>query len=124
VYTVIETPAFLASAADEGISEEERTAMVAYVAAHPNAGDIIQGTGGARKLRFAGRSKGKSGGYRVITFHAADDIPVFLLDVYAKDSQANLSKAQRSELRKLLTALPRVWRQNRAARSAELRRRQ
>jgi hypothetical protein len=57
VHTVIETPAFLASAADEGISEEERTAMVAYIAAHPTAGEIIQGTGGARKLRFAGRGK-------------------------------------------------------------------
>jgi hypothetical protein len=124
VHTVIETPAFLASAADEGISEEERTAMVAYIAAHPTAGEIIKGTGGARKLRFAGRGKGKSGGYRVITFHADEDIPVFLLDVYAKDSQANLSKAQRNELRKLLTALPRVWRQHRAARRAELRGRQ
>jgi hypothetical protein len=121
VHTVIETPAFLASAADEGIGEEERTAMVAYIAAHPTAGDVMQGTGGARKLRFAGRSKGKSGGYRAITFHVAEDIPVFLLDVYAKDSQANLSKAQRNELRKLLTALPRVWRQNRAARVADLR---
>jgi hypothetical protein len=123
VHAVIETPAFLASAADEGVSEEERSAIVAYVASHPTAGDIIRGTGGARKLRFAGRSKGKSGGYRVITFHAAEDIPVFLLDVYAKDSQANLSKAQRNELRKVLTALAKVWRQNRAARLAELRRR-
>ena len=123
MHTVIETPAFLASAADEGISEEERAAMVAYVAAHPTAGEVIQGTGGARKLRFAGRSKGKSGGYRVIMFHAAEDIPVFLLDVYAKDSQANLSKAQRNELRSVLTALPKVWRQNRAARVAQLRRR-
>jgi hypothetical protein len=123
VHAVIETPAFLASAADEGIGEEERTAIVAYVAARPTAGEVIQGTGGARKLRFAGRGKGKSGGYRVITFYAAGDIPVFLLDVYAKDSQANLSKAQRNELRKVLTVLPKAWRENAAARLAELRRR-
>ena len=68
----------------------------------------MPGTGGARKVRFAGRAKGKSGGYRVITFYAADDIPVFLLDIYGKDAQANLSKAQRNELRKTLslTTLP------------------
>jgi hypothetical protein len=62
--------------------------------------------------RFAslGRGKGKSGGYRVVTFYAAADMPVFLLDVYGKDTQANLSKAGRNELRKLLTALPKEWR--------------
>jgi hypothetical protein len=63
------------------------------MAANPDAGDVMPGTGGARKVRFAGRGKGKSGGYRVITFYGADDIPVFLLDVYSKDAQANLSKA-------------------------------
>jgi mRNA-degrading endonuclease RelE of RelBE toxin-antitoxin system len=54
------------------------------MALHPDAGDIMPGTGGARKVRFSGRGKGKSGGYRVITFFAADDIPVFLIDVYSK----------------------------------------
>lgn len=72
----------------------------------------MPGTGGARKVRFAGRSKGKSGGYLVITFFAAEDIPVFLLDVYGKDTQANLSKAECSERRKILTELPKVWREN------------
>jgi hypothetical protein len=81
------------------------------------------GTGGARKVRFAGRGKGKSGGYRVITFYAAYDIPVFLLDVYSKDAQANLSQAQRNELRKTLTALPRAWREQKRANAVKHRRR-
>lgn len=72
----------------------------------------MPGTGGARKVRFAGRGKGKSGGFRVITFYAAEDIPVFLLDIYGKDTQANLSKAECNELRKILTDLPRVWRES------------
>ena len=72
----------------------------------------MAGTGGARKLRFAGRGKGKSGGYRIITFYADEDIPVFLLDIYSKDTQANLSKADRNELRDILTALPQHWRQS------------
>jgi hypothetical protein len=103
-------PAYLASADDEGLSASERSLIVDYLARRPNAGDIIPGTGGARKVRFAGRGKGKSGGYRGVTFYAGEDIPLFLLDVYGKTGQANLSKAERNELRKVLTALPREWR--------------
>lgn len=110
MHTVIETPTFLASAKDEGLGDEERLAIVTFIASHPSAGDVMSGTGGARKVRFAGRSKGKSGGYRIVTFFAGDDIPVFLLDVYGKDTQANLPMAERNELRKLLTALPQAWR--------------
>ncbi len=110
MHTVIETPAFLASARDEGLGDGERTAIVTFLAHNPDAGDLMPGTGGARKVRFAGRGKGKSGGYRVVTFYAGEDIPVFLLDVYGKGSQANLSKAERNELRKVLTALPQTWR--------------
>jgi hypothetical protein len=52
-------------------------------------------------------------GRRVVTFFAGDDIPVFLLDVYGEDTQAKLSKAERNELRKILTALPQEWRADR-----------
>ncbi|HWU60704.1 MAG TPA: type II toxin-antitoxin system RelE/ParE family toxin [Ensifer sp.] len=110
MHTVIETPAYLASAKEEGLTDAEREAIVSYLAANPDAGAIMPGTGGARKLRFAGRGKGKSGGYRVITFYADADIPVFLLDVFSKDTQANLSKAERNALRDILTALPQAWR--------------
>ncbi len=66
--TVIETEAYLKDAKRAGLSEQERMAIVEYLAGHPEAGDEIQGTGGARKVRFAGQGKGKRGGYRVITF--------------------------------------------------------
>jgi hypothetical protein len=117
VHTVVETPAFLASAKDEGLGDDERLAIVAHLARHPNAGDLMPGTGGARKVRFAGRGKGKSGGYRVVTFYGGNDIPVFLLDVYGKDTQANLSRAARNELRRMLTALPEAWRTEAARRT-------
>jgi hypothetical protein len=58
--TVIETPAFLASAKDEGIPDEERQEIVTYIAKHPSAGDLMPGTGGARKVRFAGRAKARA----------------------------------------------------------------
>lgn len=58
----------------------------------------MQGTGGCRKLRLAGRGKGKSGGYRTITFFGGDDLPVFLITVFSKGERANLSKAERNAL--------------------------
>jgi hypothetical protein len=61
----------------------ERHNIVTTLAANPTAGVEIPGTGGARKLRFAGRGKGKSGGYRVITFYSGVGVPVFLLNVFA-----------------------------------------
>ena len=97
MHTVIETPAFLASAQEEGLSDDERAEIVAALARNPDAGELMPGTGGARKVRFAGRGKGKSGGYRVITFYGGWDIPLFLLDVYGKGSRANLSKAERND---------------------------
>ncbi len=117
MHTVVETPAYLASAHDVGLTDQEREEIVSYLARHPDAGDLMPGTGGARKLRFAGRGKGKSGGYRVITFFAAEDIPVFLLDVYGKGARANLSQAGRNELRKMLTSLPQAWRARRKTRT-------
>jgi hypothetical protein len=101
VQTVIETNAFLAAAKGAGMSEEEREALVAIVASNPTTGDLMQGTGGCRKLRHRKPGKGKSGGYRVITWFGGDDIPVFLLTVFGKNERANLSKAERNALASL-----------------------
>ena len=73
-----------------------------FVAAHPDAGVVVPGAGGARKLRFAGRGKGKSGGYRVITFFGGTDLPVFLMNVFAKGDKVDLTPKERSELAKVL----------------------
>jgi hypothetical protein len=82
------------------MSEDEREAAVDYIARYPDAGTIIPGSGGARKVRVARKGSGKSGGYRVITYYSDVDTPVFLLTVISKSQQANLTKAQRNELRK------------------------
>ena len=119
MHTVIETPAYLASAKDENVSREELSAIIDHFAQNPDAGDIIPGTGGARKLRFARPGMGKRGGYRIITFYADADIPVFLLDIYSKSSQANLSKADRNEMRAILSALPDEFRKQAGRRSTK-----
>jgi hypothetical protein len=102
---VVETPDYLADAEDAGLSKTQREAIVDFLAVNPKAGDLISGSGGARKFRVAGRSKGKSGGYRVITFFGGEDIPVFLLNVFAKGDRVNLSKAELNELRRELNGL-------------------
>jgi hypothetical protein len=65
---------------------------------------------GCRKLRLGGRGKGKSGGYRVVTFFTGKDLPVFLVTVFGKGEQANLNKAERNALAKLAKALVSVYR--------------
>ncbi len=98
MHTVAETHAFQRQAADAGMSGPEITALVSYLASNPTAGDEIAGTGGCRKVRVAGRGKGKSGGYRTITFYSGVQMPVFLLAVFSKGDRANLSRDERNAL--------------------------
>jgi hypothetical protein len=95
---VIETNAFITAAKTTGMDEETRSRVVDIVAADPEAGDIMPGCGGARKLRVARQGKGKSGGYRVITYFGGVDMPVFLLTVFGKNEKANLTRAERNQL--------------------------
>lgn len=80
------------------MSEDERSAVVDLLAVNPLAGDIMPGCGGARKLRFAKPGRGKSGGYRVITYFAGSELPVFLLTVFGKNERASLTMAERNAL--------------------------
>ena len=98
VHSVVETNSYLAAAKAAGMSEEERRLVVDLCAADPGAGEVMVGTGGCRKIRIAGRGKGKSGGYRVITVFGGNDVPVFLLTVFGKGEKANLTKAERNAL--------------------------
>ena len=108
--TIIETPAYLSDAKALGLTDAERTAIVDYIAQCPSAGEVMSGTGGARKVRFGGRGKGKSGGYRVITFYSGDDIPVFLLNIFAKGEKVNLTKTEQNELRAILADVVAAYR--------------
>lgn len=114
--TVIETPAFLNDARSLGLSDAEQLAIVTWIAANPQAGDVIEGTGGARKIRFAGRGKGKSGGYRVITFFSGADIPVFLLNIFAKNEKTNLTPKERRVFKSVLADMVAAYRIRRESR--------
>ena len=120
MHCVIETDSFVRSAKTTGMSDDERHKIVTFVSENPEAGDAIPGTGGARKLRFPFRSKGKSGGVRVITFYAGDDIPVFLLEVFSKGDRINLSQAERNEFKKTLGDMADSYRAANRTKIAEL----
>jgi hypothetical protein len=108
MHAVIETPTFLADC--KGLSEDERLSIVAAVATDPHLGDLMPGTGGARKRRFPGRGKGKRGGYRTVTYYAAEDIPVLLLALINKGERADLPKAEQTALRDLLSRFAETYR--------------
>ncbi len=103
-HTVVETPEF-AAGARHVLTSAERASLIGFLAESPRAGDLIVGTGGARKLRWSAKGKGKRSGARVITFYAGPDLPVFLLAVFGKGEKVNLSKAERNELQTVLAGV-------------------
>jgi hypothetical protein len=111
--TVIETPEFLARV-EKLMTEDERDALIAYLAAHPTAGDLIQGTGGVRKLRWGLEGRGKRGGARVIYFYHTADIPLFALTIFAKNERADLTQQDRNDLRRLTKHLVETYRRTRS----------
>ncbi|WP_229733118.1 type II toxin-antitoxin system RelE/ParE family toxin [Sphingomonas psychrolutea] len=96
VQLIIETNTYLADAKAAGMSEEECDDVKTAIATNPLRGTPI--AGGARKVRVAGRGKGKSGGYRVVYFFGGGDIPIFLLTVFGKGEKDNLTKAEQNAL--------------------------
>ncbi|MCY1363594.1 Toxin HigB-2 [compost metagenome] len=96
----IETPIFTEDLA-ELLSDEEYRAFQAHLAENPEAGDLIQGTGGLRKVRWAANGKGKRGGVRVIYYHVTAAFQIRLLLIYRKRIQDNLTEAEKQVLRKI-----------------------
>ena len=84
MHTVALTHAFERAAAGAGMSEDEIQVLVDFPAENPTAGDVMAGTGGCRRVRVAGRGKGKRGGYCTITFYTGENLLVFLITVFGK----------------------------------------
>ena len=106
--TVAELPEYIRRA-EKLLSVQDRRAVLEYLAAHPRAGDLIEGTGGVRKLRWGRDARGKSGGIRVIYYVHSEWMPLYLLTMFAKIERANLSKAERNELAGLVDVLVGIW---------------
>lgn len=87
--TVVETPTFSRLAADYW-TEKERGEFAAWIAHNPDAGEVIPGAGGCRKVRWARKGMGKRGGVRVIYFNRLSDGEIWLLLIYAKSARENI----------------------------------
>lgn len=105
---IAELPSY-ARLASKLLDQQERQDLIAYLANNPEAGDIMEGTGGVRKLRWSRGSQGKSGGVRVIYYYHDARMPLYLLTLFAKGDKANLTKAERNELVGLVDILVSIW---------------
>ena len=96
----IETPIFTADL-NELLTDDEYAEFQRYLADNPRLGDVIQDTGGLRKIRWAANGKGKRGGVRVIYYYLTADAQIRLLLIYKKGIQDDLTEKQKKILRKL-----------------------
>lgn len=100
MHSVIRTPTFLNDARAAGLSEDDQQLIVVAISENPMLGDVMPGTGGCRKVRFAGKGKGKRGGYRTVHYYAANDVPVILLALINKGERSDLSKSEQNKLKR------------------------
>jgi hypothetical protein len=84
-------------------------AIIDYLATFPKTGVIMQGAGGISKPRCSHQNAGKSVGVRVIYYFHNEQMPLYLLTAFGKGEKANLSKAERNELAKLVRLLVHGW---------------
>jgi hypothetical protein len=101
MHTVCELISFTTAADDAGLERDDVEAITTFLAENPGAGDVMEGTGGCRKLRWAIQGRGKSGGVRIVTFFTGDTLPVFMITVFGKGEKASLTKGERNALAKL-----------------------
>ena len=88
MFTLIESPVF--SKLWPGYwSEEERGEFSAWLAENPEAGSVVPGSGGVRKVRWSRSGSGKRGGVRVIYYNQTGASLIWLLTIYAKSKQEN-----------------------------------
>ena len=84
------------------MNEEEYRELQNLLVKMPNAGDIIRGSGGIRKIRWKLQGRGKRGGARVIYYWETNEDQIFMLYAYAKNECENLTKNQLSMLKKVV----------------------
>ncbi len=102
--TVVETGSFQERAKSR-MSSEEIGSAITMIARKPTCGRLIKGAVGIRKVRFAVGGRGKSGGVRIIYYFYSEDIPVFLLTVFAKNEKSDLTQVERKMLASLAREL-------------------
>jgi hypothetical protein len=96
----IETPIFTADVCAL-LSDEEYAALQRHLVAQPNAGVVVAGTGGLRKIRWAVAGKGKRGGTRVIYYHVVAQAQIRMILIYRKGIKDDLTPREKTVLRRI-----------------------
>jgi len=102
--TVLQLPKFKAEAR-ELLGADGIEAVAVYLIDHPDAGDVIPGAGGVRKLRWPAKGRGKRGGARIIYIYVLIAARVYLLRCYAKSIKTDLTADEKKELRQIAAHL-------------------
>jgi RelE toxin of RelE / RelB toxin-antitoxin system len=102
--TVLQLPKFR-DEATELIGADGIEALAVYLIDHPDAGDVMPGSGGVRKLRWAARGKGKRGGARIIYLYVVIAARVYLIRCYAKNVKTDLTSDEKKQLRQIAAHL-------------------
>ena len=102
--TVLQLPKFKAEAGDL-IGADGIEALAIYLIDHPDAGDVIPGSAGVRKLRWAAKGKGRRGGARIIYLYVVVAARIYLMRCYAKNMKTDLTADEKKRLRQVAAHL-------------------
>jgi hypothetical protein len=83
------------------LSDDEYGALQEHLVTHPDAGDVIAGTGGLRKIRWASMGKGKRGGVRAIYYYVVSEAQIRMILIYRKGIKDDLTPKEKTVLRKI-----------------------
>lgn len=103
--TFIEVPSFTAKWKSFGLTDDDLKTLEEILLKDPKTGDTISGTGGLRKIRIPVEDTGKRGGGRVIYVDVEIKECIYLIDVYMKNEQTDLSEKEKKMLAKLVKVL-------------------
>lgn len=101
MFTVVESPIFQ-KLWPLYWDEDERAEFATHIASNPEAGDVVRGSGGVRKVRWSRAGTGKSGGVRIVYLVRTQEGEVYLLTLFAKSVQENIPLAVLKEIRRAL----------------------
>lgn len=110
--TFVELPFFQKKWKALGLDDKDLKRLQEELIADPKVGDVMQGTGGIRKMRFAFEKRGKSGSVRVIYVDFEVYEKIFLITAYPKNEKENLSQAERNELKQMIHILEQQLKEN------------
>jgi hypothetical protein len=101
----VETPIFTKRWGEQGLTDDDLLELQMFILKNPNAGDIVQDTGGLTKLRFALPNKGKSGGVRALYIDFLHQEKTIMINYYRKNEKDNITDKEKHIYKKLIRAI-------------------